>query len=370
MSNQLMSKLAGAQAPANSSVGSQPQQKDATVAVISAVGAVVASVVSGIFAHRTNERNIDLMHEQNQWNLDQWNRENAYNLPTSQVSRLRAAGLNPALIYGNGIMNEAANSQPAADAPTMRPELSVDPLTASQISLNEAQAESLRHNTDREDEKQPMTIEQLKTNIEECRSKTNEILQNIKNLKMDEQIKSYQYLRDGVQYLFETTTFNDMVKQVKVGLDAAKLGVDMSAFELSKAMQMLSYQLVGLDLSNKNARAGLNLSLQQYRQSEELFDSIMKKYSWDAEKSFWEYSNEASKNDILARQGRLFDAEFKLKDLSFWIEARNNPNGYKLYEQFNLGNHSYINAFMYDWIRDFTDIGKHGLKLPISFGIH
>ena len=31
-----------------------------------------------------------------------WNMQNEYNTPTKQVERLKAAGLNPALMYGQG----------------------------------------------------------------------------------------------------------------------------------------------------------------------------------------------------------------------------------------------------------------------------
>ena len=39
--------------------------------------------------------------------LDFWNKQNSYNSPASQISRLRAAGLNPALINANGVNNTA-----------------------------------------------------------------------------------------------------------------------------------------------------------------------------------------------------------------------------------------------------------------------
>ena len=56
------------------------------------------------------EYNLMLARQQNQWNLEQWQRENDYNSPTSQMARLRAAGLNPDLMYGRS--NYAANIRP------------------------------------------------------------------------------------------------------------------------------------------------------------------------------------------------------------------------------------------------------------------
>lgn len=51
---------------------------------------------------------------QNQWNLEQWNRENEYNTPSAQLARLKNAGLNPNLIYGNGSAVTTSASSPRA----------------------------------------------------------------------------------------------------------------------------------------------------------------------------------------------------------------------------------------------------------------
>ena len=60
------------------------------------------------------EWNLNLAKVQNRWNIDQWSRENAYNSPTAQISRLRAAGLNPDLAYSQG-----GSFVPAASSPEM-----------------------------------------------------------------------------------------------------------------------------------------------------------------------------------------------------------------------------------------------------------
>lgn len=62
----------------------------------------------------TNDHNRRMVELQNAENLAQWKRENAYNSPVNQVQRLRAAGLNPGLLYGQPPSNTAAPS------PTMR----------------------------------------------------------------------------------------------------------------------------------------------------------------------------------------------------------------------------------------------------------
>ncbi len=57
-----------------------------------------------------NARNRAYSREQNRLNLEQWQRENVYNSPFAQMQRLRAAGINPAMAYSDGIENLAAQS--------------------------------------------------------------------------------------------------------------------------------------------------------------------------------------------------------------------------------------------------------------------
>lgn len=53
-----------------------------------------------------NQKNRDFAREmaqyQNEQNIEMWKRNNEYNTPAAQVSRMRAAGLNPALMYAGG----------------------------------------------------------------------------------------------------------------------------------------------------------------------------------------------------------------------------------------------------------------------------
>lgn len=67
--------------------------------------------------------NKELAAYQNRMNVAQWQRENEYNSPVNQMKRLRAAGLNPDLMYQNGASGLTAASSPsmtagAASSPT------------------------------------------------------------------------------------------------------------------------------------------------------------------------------------------------------------------------------------------------------------
>lgn len=58
---------------------------------------------------KTRHYNLKLAEKQNQWNIEMFNRQNAYNSPEQQVSRLRAAGLNPDMMMGGGISNTSTS---------------------------------------------------------------------------------------------------------------------------------------------------------------------------------------------------------------------------------------------------------------------
>lgn len=53
------------------------------------------------------------MAKQQEYNKDLWDYQNAYNTPQAQMERLKAAGLNPRLIYGSGSAN-TGNAGPIA----------------------------------------------------------------------------------------------------------------------------------------------------------------------------------------------------------------------------------------------------------------
>lgn len=53
--------------------------------------------------------------------LADWNMQNEYNSPSGQMARLKAAGLNPNLVYGNGATVQSANVR-SSDTGSWRPE--------------------------------------------------------------------------------------------------------------------------------------------------------------------------------------------------------------------------------------------------------
>ena len=83
----------------------------------------------------------------NTQNVEFWNKQNAYNTPKAQMARLKAAGLNPALIYGSGATNTgvAGSIAPSKPAPYNIKDPTPTAMNAAMIGSNlELQAAQAR----------------------------------------------------------------------------------------------------------------------------------------------------------------------------------------------------------------------------------
>lgn len=69
----------------------------------------------------TNAANYRMFQESNAFTEDMWNKTNSYNDPTNQVARLRAAGINPAAVFGNGTIADAGSVGSSSYAPAVTP---------------------------------------------------------------------------------------------------------------------------------------------------------------------------------------------------------------------------------------------------------
>lgn len=96
-----------------------------------AIGGVVSSIISSNAMKKANAQNVamqketndlqyQMMKEQNAWNrqqaIDMFNLEASYNSPLSQMQRLKDAGLNPAVAFGQNVTTTSGNSNASTPA--------------------------------------------------------------------------------------------------------------------------------------------------------------------------------------------------------------------------------------------------------------
>lgn len=93
-------------------------------------GAAASSAIStlgnvAVEAARTRKaykNQVKAMQQQQDLNKEMWDYQNAYNTPAAQMERLKAAGLNPHLIYGGGSANTGvAGNLDAPEVPVKQP---------------------------------------------------------------------------------------------------------------------------------------------------------------------------------------------------------------------------------------------------------
>lgn len=96
----------------------------------SGIGTFLNAVNAKANTDRQNKANREMAEYQYSKDLEMWNKGNAYNDPSAQMDRLKRAGLNPNLVYGQGAVGNTAGQLPKYQAPTIsynyRPP--VDPL--------------------------------------------------------------------------------------------------------------------------------------------------------------------------------------------------------------------------------------------------
>ena len=71
------------------------------------IGAIIAGGASLIGNALNSVSNKVTSDDNRQFALDMWNRNNEYNTPLAQMQRLKDAGLNPNLMYGQGTTGNA-----------------------------------------------------------------------------------------------------------------------------------------------------------------------------------------------------------------------------------------------------------------------
>lgn len=121
-------------------------------AASAAIGSAGSIVGSGLSYKKQKK----LMNQAYQNDINMWNMQNAYNTPQAQMARLREAGLNPHLAYGNGSV--ANTSSQAPKYPYSDPNVSYGDLgmsavvpTLSQfqdIAVKKAQVDNVKANTE------------------------------------------------------------------------------------------------------------------------------------------------------------------------------------------------------------------------------
>lgn len=171
----------------------------------------------------TNAANEEMQQQQNKWNLEQWNRNNAYNHPAAQMQRLKAAGLNPDLLYGQNAGGAMGNSSSPAQGtqPIPKQPFFLDPTMFAQLGLIDAQKKNVDADTqvklaDAEGKQQNNFINQLNVvRTKGILDHINSLLENDKQELFDTFYKIWDYslMEEEAAHVGNTAHYNEQYWQ-------------------------------------------------------------------------------------------------------------------------------------------------------------
>lgn len=231
----------------------------------------VGNIAGQLLANRANMKLAQYSYEQER---DMIREQNLYNSPVEQMKRYEDAGLNPALIYGNGVSSAGNQSSiakyeaPRIEAPTFGDFLSSAVNAATQMQM-------LKKDLELKDvELSNKTVENGLLNQEFLRRQRNNVLESILvgvpdiyNGFSEQQIADMRNSPMFRKYEAEADTTITTAQLTKANLDFKKLQVDEQKF-LVNHIQPLTEEFMklrnsGQSLQNSMAevRASLNQSL-------------------------------------------------------------------------------------------------------------
>ena len=264
------------------------------LATLIAGGASVAgNIGSTLLTNSSNSSNVD---KTNQQSIGLWREQAAYNTPQNQMARLKAAGLNPNLVYGN-ISSANASQAPALLAhQNVAPQ--VDPLTLAQIRNINADTEKKKSETKESesniqvnasqirlndwtiDMQQQLTTEQVKImqqSLQKSIAETNEITQKAENLKVE-----WSILDEKRQQEIIKTAWEELLKQEEYRKAVAEANLTEKDVEIAIQQLMWNPKLWQAEISFKNAET--NLANSQKALTDEQKNDIKKKFDeWDSD---------------------------------------------------------------------------------------
>lgn len=177
----------------------------------------------------------DLMNYQNDLNIANWQRQNEYNSPSNEISRLRAAGINPDLFYAAGASGLSSATIPGASGssgmqagtsasfgqPTQQSMLldSQKKLLDSQTAKNLADANQTNQLT-------PWVTESIKSNLALNEANAKVLNENVEKVRNETELLRWQthITRNEFQIL-------DAVKQSRISEELKRNGASETQSE-------------------------------------------------------------------------------------------------------------------------------------------
>lgn len=219
-----------------------------TSSAISA-GAGLVDNIASIFTKKSDRRYAEKM----------WHKQNEYNSPTQQMQRLKAAGLNPHLVYGSGsaVGNSASAVQHTEGAQTNFGEVAGNYITNR---LNAQQEKNLR-------KQEQLTDAQILNAEKDIEVKDQNILSSIASTANTEA----QTARTQWDYEFAKETKNMALEKMSLGIDQQKSSIGLTNSQIDNAVK----DLLVKDQNIKYSRALQSKVTQEITESKQRVENML-----------------------------------------------------------------------------------------------
>lgn len=263
-----------------------------------------------------NHHNEQLIKEQNQLNLQQWNRENLYNSPSEQMKRLKAAGLNPNLMYGNGAGSLLSAPSPETQAAhTDAPQ--IDPLTAAQIANLDASTRAKNAETDREDEKQADIIANLRQERINMRAL-------VRNMDSSTELNYATITLNNARLDLDKRQLDESVRLWNSEIAKNDADTQLTVEQYSQLVALFELQKQGIRLSNREIESRIGVNRAEANRLAKCLDLMDSEINLnESNKSItdkqvqWYHVNQKLQNQLVHQQAL------------YWQDYRNNPSRYR-----------------------------------------
>ena len=248
----------------------------AWAAIIPAAASLVGSAINTLtgkanrdLQRETNQQNFQNMVYQNNWNREQWNLENEYNSPAAQSQRLREAGINPNMVFGNGSVSEAGSLQSApvnaAVAPQM-PYVGADIANGvytginayNQAQLINAQTDEIRERTSGQSIQNQLDRMMLYAKVDaldidnKYKSKLFDLLDKTFDFEVAYKKGQVRNQDENTNYIIQQTTY--LKARQKMEEDKNKSDIALNDAQIDYLAEWLSLHREEVDIAWENAK--------------------------------------------------------------------------------------------------------------------
>lgn len=292
-----------------------PEQAALWTSSAQMMGNAANAIAQGRTNKRTREWNEKMYARQRADALMDWNMQNEYNSPEAQMARLKAAGLNPNLVYGNGAVNTGATVRSSSveswkpEAPQFNIQDTVGAGLSAyyDIQLRGAQVDAIHtgiENTKKDIELKTVQMLKMFTDVDRTKIKTEQEKLNLfkaeetLGIYLDKQKEELRRLRTGTDVMISTDSRNWTKAQQEIKESAMRI-IKMRQDNAKTAQETKNLQVMERILGSREVVAALDAKLAKegqrpgdnmvFRKIGQLLDFLERKISsgqiWDDLKS-------------------------------------------------------------------------------------